>query len=649
MTGVKSLSGGAYHSIAVRTDGSVWTWGRNAEGELGDGSFVLTRPLPGVVPGLTGVTKVSAGAYFNLVLVSDGTMKAWGHNYYGQLGDNSELERRTPVVVVGMNGVTDIAAGSGFSVALRGNGTVWTWGQNVEGQLGDGTTTNRKLAAQVAGLSGIVAIAAGEDHTIARDTNLRVFGMGKNANGQLGLAPSPQLTPIFVTSESIHPWLPTTVENTPNDAGEFSSIAIDPLGRTWMAYTDRTEGALKVARRIGGGWRIDVVDTDNQTGWYPSLAIGSDGVPHVIYTDGTRVVVRHAWLTAGGTWQKEDVAQATCTLPTSLALDSQNRLHVAFQDCSTTRIRIYAKTSSWFEAFQVSGARPSIKVQGGLPGLSYFDHTTNPTRLAYIAGSGSYGSWTWDGLFIADTAGATDNSLALDPQGNVRISFYSTVSHTLRMAKRIASVWSVDTVDATGGDVGAWNSIALDASSLPRISYHANGLLKLAEFNGTGWVFSVADDAANAATSTSLAVDGAGNDRVSYYDAVNRNLKYAISQFDATPPSSPALSVTTGRTTAAVQWTAPGDDGAGGGSAWSYDLRISSQPLDEWSFEQATKANAPFPYPPGYQQCGDAWDLNPCSPYYFALRVVDDVGNVSWLSSVSFASSCEPTWEVICE
>ena len=97
----------------------------------------------------------------SLALKSDGTVWAWGYNNYGQLGDGTTTDRHTPVSVSGLTGVTAIAGGYGHSLALKSDGTVWAWGYNSYGQLGDGTTTDRHTPVDVSGLSGVTAIAGG--------------------------------------------------------------------------------------------------------------------------------------------------------------------------------------------------------------------------------------------------------------------------------------------------------------------------------------------------------------------------------------------------------------------------------------------------------------------------------------------------------
>ncbi len=172
-------------NLALRKDGSVWAWGDNEGGQLGDGS-TTDRLEPVQVRGLTEVTAISMGTKFSLALRGNGGVWAWGTNANGRLGDGTADDRRTPVRVVDLSGVVAIAAGSHHSVALKRDGTVWGWGRNSYGELGDGTATEPRKPVQVRGLSGVVAIVAGAQHTFALKGDGTVWAWGQNTYGVLG-------------------------------------------------------------------------------------------------------------------------------------------------------------------------------------------------------------------------------------------------------------------------------------------------------------------------------------------------------------------------------------------------------------------------------------------------------------------------------
>src|SRR5438876_1221695 len=166
-------SRGVSFAQAPRAGGSqVVAWGYNYEGELGNGSFTPNPPYGSATPlpvsGLTGVVAIAGGYFHSLALRSDGTVWTWGRNYEGQLGSgrfskNSPYGSATPVPVSGLTGVVAIAGGHYHSLALTSEGTVGAWGQNSEGELGIGSfTTNPPYGSaapvQVSGLTGMVAV-----------------------------------------------------------------------------------------------------------------------------------------------------------------------------------------------------------------------------------------------------------------------------------------------------------------------------------------------------------------------------------------------------------------------------------------------------------------------------------------------------------
>jgi alpha-tubulin suppressor-like RCC1 family protein len=187
ITGVIAIAGGFMHSLALKNDGTVWAWGWNMFGQLGDGTNT-DRHTPVQVRNLSGVTAIATtnGGNHNLALKSDGTLWAWGDNFFGQLGDGSTVHRSAPVQVQNLSGVTCMAAGSGHSLALLQDGTVRAWGQNVAGALGDGTTIDRLTPVQVQNLNGVQALAAGIGFSLALKSNATVWAWGTNDFGQLG-------------------------------------------------------------------------------------------------------------------------------------------------------------------------------------------------------------------------------------------------------------------------------------------------------------------------------------------------------------------------------------------------------------------------------------------------------------------------------
>ncbi len=169
-----AISAGNGFRLALKSDGTVWAWGVNGSGQLGDGT-TTTRWTPAQVNGLSNVVAVSAGydygivwgAEFSAALKADGTVWTWGWNSYGQLGDGTTIPRWTPVQVNGLNNVVAISASLGHILAVKSDGTAWGWGLNWDWQLGDGTHTDRWAPVQVSGLNNVAAISAGYYHSLA--------------------------------------------------------------------------------------------------------------------------------------------------------------------------------------------------------------------------------------------------------------------------------------------------------------------------------------------------------------------------------------------------------------------------------------------------------------------------------------------------
>jgi alpha-tubulin suppressor-like RCC1 family protein len=187
----RDIAAGRNHTCAVRANGTVACWGSNDSGQLGDGT-IATRLSPVAVTGLFGepVVAIAAGEAHTCALVAFGSVRCWGDNLNGQLGDGTTDDRLTPVIPLFVGTAVAIATGgtlgSSHTCALLANGTVRCWGANGSGQLGDGTTTDRHTPTLVRGLTNAVAIAVGESHTCALVAAGVPFCWGFNGNGRLG-------------------------------------------------------------------------------------------------------------------------------------------------------------------------------------------------------------------------------------------------------------------------------------------------------------------------------------------------------------------------------------------------------------------------------------------------------------------------------
>lgn len=154
LNNVTAIAAGCGHSVALKSDGTVWAWGFNFEGQLGTTTAAIAQRTPVLVGGLTGITAIASGNHHTLALGSDGRVWSWGKNDKGQLGDGSLANRFNVVAIGTLSDVTDISAGQNFSVVLARTGQVFAWGQNDFGQLGNGTAQSSAIPTATRDASG---------------------------------------------------------------------------------------------------------------------------------------------------------------------------------------------------------------------------------------------------------------------------------------------------------------------------------------------------------------------------------------------------------------------------------------------------------------------------------------------------------------
>lgn len=180
MDGVISVSAGTFHTVAVKTDGTLWTWGYNSTGALGDGTFE-DKGTPVKIMG--DVASASAGFERTMAIKTDGSLWAWGWNGYGQLGDGTTVDKNKPVKII--NNVASVTtSGTDFTVLVKTDGSLWTCGRNWIGELGDGTTIDKTVPVKI--MDGVVSVSSGSAHTIALKTDGSLWAWGYNREGQLG-------------------------------------------------------------------------------------------------------------------------------------------------------------------------------------------------------------------------------------------------------------------------------------------------------------------------------------------------------------------------------------------------------------------------------------------------------------------------------
>jgi alpha-tubulin suppressor-like RCC1 family protein len=232
--GAQQMGAGFLHTLWVKSDGTLWAWGDNDYGQLGDGT-TTDRLLPVQVGSDDDWVAISAGYWHSLGLKSDGSLWGWGGNMYGQLGDGTTGNRLIPVRIGTANDWVFISAGYGHTLALKANGTLWAWGWNSFGVLGDGTGSDRLLPVQIGSDKTWAFVSAGGFHSMAITANGELWTWGRNDFGQLGDGTTTfKNFPIQVGTDNRWAFV---------SAGGYHSIAIHANGSLW-AWGDNTYGQL---------------------------------------------------------------------------------------------------------------------------------------------------------------------------------------------------------------------------------------------------------------------------------------------------------------------------------------------------------------------------------------------------------------------
>ena len=186
----QTVSANEDNTMVIKSDGSLWSWGSNIYGQLGDDSPVISNhPTP--VQVMTGVISISVGGGHNEAIQGDGTLWAWGGNEHGQLGNDGKANAQSywhgpcqtiPIKI--MDDVISVSAGCNHTVAIKSDGSLWAWGDGKDGQLGDGTAAIKYTPVKV--MDDVISVSAGSDHTMAILSDNSLWAWGNNECGQIG-------------------------------------------------------------------------------------------------------------------------------------------------------------------------------------------------------------------------------------------------------------------------------------------------------------------------------------------------------------------------------------------------------------------------------------------------------------------------------
>ncbi len=235
-----NVSAGLHHSIALKSDGTLWTWGYNWYGQLGDGATTDIY-IPSKIGADNDWISIYSGDNHTIALKSDGSLWAWGYNGHGQIGDGTITDRHTPTMIGSDYDWVSVAAGSNHTVALKSNGTLWAWGRNLESQLGDGTTTDRHAPTMIGTDKDWVSVATGSNHTVAIKSGT-LWVWGDNYYGQLGDGTTTTISsPMQIGTDNT--WIYIF-------AGNSHTIALKTDGSLWV-------WGLNSQGQLGDGTTVD--------------------------------------------------------------------------------------------------------------------------------------------------------------------------------------------------------------------------------------------------------------------------------------------------------------------------------------------------------------------------------------------------------
>ncbi|ABG57719.1 alpha-tubulin suppressor [Cytophaga hutchinsonii ATCC 33406] len=257
----KMVAKGSDHTIAVRQDGTLWSWGQNMYGQLGDGSG-YSSIIPVQVGTLTTWDKVFAKYDNSFAIMKDGTLWAWGMNSLGTLGDGTEQVRKTPVKVGTATDWQSVETNFNFTAAIKKDGSLWIWGDNYNGQLGNGTKVKNIIPSKVGSGKNWKSVSIGSSNILAIKTDGTLWGWGNNYYNQIGYTPTVDvLSPTQIGSET--DWKSVS-------CGDDHVMAIRTNGSLWI-WGSNKEG------QIGNGeinsYQTEPVQVGSDTDWGTCHAI----------------------------------------------------------------------------------------------------------------------------------------------------------------------------------------------------------------------------------------------------------------------------------------------------------------------------------------------------------------------------------------
>jgi len=314
--------------------------------------------------------------------------------------------------------------------------------------------------------------------------------------------------------------------------GEFASLVLDGSGNPMIAYFDDKNWALGYVSRNSSGWtRPAVIDSGDLVGRMASIAVTSSGAPCISYFHSSNGELKYAYYQDGG-WKKVVLKKNyNMGVMPSIDLDSAGKAHIAYQDAIAHHLRYASWTGSQWsieiaDQNTDSGITPSLQINADdVPEIAFWQ--------LYGLGYTQKRSGEWASILVDSTASniGFNPSLVFDRYNLPHVSYYDAVHKDLKYAYKVDDEWFVDTLDEVG-EVGDFSSMVLVQGKYPIISYYdaTHGWLKVMVYDDNGWHSEVVDSSERCGKATSIALDNAGNPHISYFNDSFTLLKHAYKE-----------------------------------------------------------------------------------------------------------------------
>jgi alpha-tubulin suppressor-like RCC1 family protein len=374
-----ALGLGEYHSLAIKSNGTLWAWGDNQFGALGNGTFVSTN-TPIQVGTDTDWLKIQKTSYQSHAIKSNGTLWAWGLNNFGQLGDGTTVNKNIPTQI-GTSTWDQVFGGYYHTIGIKSNGTLWTWGGNTKGQLGDGTTVNKNAPIQI-GTSNWLSVSAGIETSTAIKSDGTLWSWGENSSGEMGDGTGvDKLIPTQVGSST---W-------TKIISGYFHSVGIRTNGTLW-SWGYNIQGQLGDGTTVA---KLAPTQIGSNTNWLKlvsggrfSFAIKTDGTLWSWGTNG------NGELGLGDSTQRNSPVEVSC--PAVLSADdfiTENNVNI-YPNPSNGIFTIDAKEVVIVEVYDMIGKKVfNSKITLGSSNLDLSNHANGIYLLQVTTENGAAKSY----------------------------------------------------------------------------------------------------------------------------------------------------------------------------------------------------------------------------------------------------------------